>query len=244
MSLSTEIDRAIEEFGLIDGDYFTTMGTADFPREQFVESQIQYYRAVEQFSRVLMMAALRLEDVDSRTLLLDNVWEEHGEGDARRAHIRQFGLLLFNLGGITTREIEARRICPEVMIFNSALFGLLSMERWPKGLAALGVIERMFIGISSRIGNELVARGWIAADTLTHYNLHAELDVKHANDLFHIVERHAWDDQSQRGEIIDGLRFGAALFGGMYQGIFTRRATLSRFIDPAVDQPSRVIGAA
>jgi hypothetical protein len=56
-----------------------------------------------------------------------------------------------------------------------------------------------------------------------HYDLHEKIDVRHAEDFFNIL-RPAWDaDQRNRLLVEQGLRMGATLFNGLYEGLYRAR---------------------
>jgi hypothetical protein len=52
---------------------------------------------------------------------------------------------------------------------------------------------------------------------LIHYNLHADLDVKHAQDLFEIVNKLA---NSDIGFCLEGIRLGAFIFARLFDDLF------------------------
>jgi len=52
------------------------------------------------------------------------------------------------------------------------------------GLAGLAMIARMFADLSDWIARGVVANGWLTDNQLIHYNLHADLDMRHAEELF------------------------------------------------------------
>jgi pyrroloquinoline-quinone synthase len=74
--------------------------------------------------------------------------------------------------------------------------------------------------VSAAIGQAVVARGWVAAGALVHYALHAELDVRHADEFFAIVEPR-WDDAARRASIRQGLELGAYAFDQVYRAMLT-----------------------
>jgi len=52
----------------------------------------------------------------------------------------------------------------------------------------MGIIEYAFAGISATIGQAVVERGWIRQGDLVHYALHAEIDERHAQEFFAVIE--------------------------------------------------------
>ncbi len=82
----------------------------------------------------------------------------------------------------------------------------------------MGIIEYAFAGISAAIGSAVVRRGWVAADQLVHYKLHAEIDERHAEEFFAVVEPH-WDDPRRRYLTRQGLELGAHVFDRLYRDL-------------------------
>ena len=65
----------------------------------------------------------------------------------------------------------------------------------------------------------MVQRGWIAADRLVHYKLHAEIDERHAEEFFAVIEP-LWDDERRRYHIEQGLELGAYIFDRLYRDMY------------------------
>jgi pyrroloquinoline-quinone synthase len=101
---------------------------------------------------------------------------------------------------------------PEVRQFNTTLVGP----------AVMGIIERMFSRISAWVGQGIVHNGWLTNEKMVHYNLHEELDIKHSQDFFNIIEP-KYDDPEERYYIEQGLRLGAHTFNALYEGLYAAR---------------------
>jgi pyrroloquinoline quinone (PQQ) biosynthesis protein C len=202
--------------------YFSALADGSFERADFVETQVQFLFAVVFFSRPMAVLAGRLPRPEQRLSLLENVHDEHGEGNLSLSHERTFLTLLARLGE-TPASIERRALWPEVRAFNTALGGLCMGDDCYTGLAALGVIEDLFSGISARLGRAIVARGWLRPDELAHYTTHEALDVSHADGFYKVIEgpyaahpRHAY-------QVTQGLELGAYTFLRMYEDLHRAR---------------------
>jgi pyrroloquinoline-quinone synthase len=160
----------------------------------------------------MSVLAAKIPDPELRIEILRNVWEEHGEGNTSKMHGVTFTELLKRLGEITVVDIEKRSLSPAVRIFNTTLIGACTLDDYLVGVATLGMIERMFCDISNIIAEGIVARGWLTADTMIHYNLHKDLDVKHSQDFFNVLQN-SWNESPKNKYLIEqGLRMGAGLF--------------------------------
>jgi pyrroloquinoline-quinone synthase len=172
------------------------------------------------------MAALaaKIPEARLRVEVVRNVWEEHGEGQADRVHGHTFLTLLERLGEIGHDDVARRVLWPEVRIFNTTLVGACVLDEYLIGVAMMGVIERMFCEISAWIGRGIIENEWLERERLIHYNLHEELDIKHSQDFFDILEP-AWSrSEEDRYAIEQGLRTGAILFNGLYEGLWAGRS--------------------
>ena len=95
------------------------------------------------------------------------------------------------------------------------------------GIACMGVIEHAFAGISAAIGQAVVARGWVRNDRLIHYRLHAQVDERHAEEFFAVIEPR-WRTAARRYYIEQGLELGAYIFDRLYRDLYERGAGLTR----------------
>jgi pyrroloquinoline quinone (PQQ) biosynthesis protein C len=172
----------------LDGPYLRALADGSLSREDFVETQIQFLFAVVFFSRPMAALAGRLPRPEMRLSLLDNVRDEHGEGNLSLSHERTFLALLARLG-VALPEIERRALWPEVRAFNTVLAGACLLDDTLTGLAALGIVEDLFSGISAALGRGIVARGFLQAGELVHYQAHEVLDVSHAEGFYAVLDR-------------------------------------------------------
>lgn len=218
------IDQILAEVPYITNPYFLHLRDGSFERDDFLETQIQFYFAVVFFSRPMAALAAKIPSPQLRIEILRNVWEEHGEGNSDLIHGSTFVELLSRLNPqITPREIDRRVLWPEVRIFNTSLIGACVLDEYLIGVGLMGMIERMFSEISTWIGQGIVQRGWLEKERMIHYNLHEKLDIKHSQDFFDVLQV-SWDQNVEsRYYIEQGLRMGAVVFNGLYSGLFENR---------------------
>lgn len=198
--------------------YFQDLADGRMAREAFVDSQVQFSHAVGFFSRCLAALIARLPTSTARAVLVHNLAEEHGLDEEHPAqgfrppfaHDRTFAKFLQSLGSDATAAPR-----PPVQAFNLALLGACSVETPSFAFAALGIIEYAFADISAEIGRQVVQRGWVNPEDLTHYSLHAEIDKRHAAELFEAAER-AENIDYANDPILAGLAFGHYIFSRLY----------------------------
>jgi pyrroloquinoline-quinone synthase len=202
--------------------YLRALHEGTLTRDDFVETQIQFLFAVVFFSRPMAALAGRLPRPEMRLALLENVGDEHGEGNLSVSHERTFLDLLARLG-VTPDAIERRALWPEVRAFNTVLAGVCMLDDTLTALAALGIIEDLFAGISAAIGKGILGRGFLGAGELCHYTAHEVLDVSHAEGFYAQLDgpyaahpRHAY-------QIEQGLELGGYAFLRLYEDLYRAR---------------------
>lgn len=223
MAIDQAVNRILKEVNYRENAYFTNLKDGEFSKEDFVETQIQFYEAVIFFSRPMATLAAKIPTPDLRVEILRNVWEEHGEGDSSKGHGRTFITFLSRLDNITPQDIAERVLWPEVRIFNTTLVGACALDDYLIGVGLMGIIERMFCDISSLIAEAVLARKWLERDQMIHYSIHQELDIRHSQDFFDVLSP-VWEKNPEdRYAIEQGLAMGATLFNDLYSGLYRGR---------------------
>src|SRR5204863_2902216 len=108
-------------------------------------------------------------------------------------------------------KLDAATLWPALRAFNSVLTASCVLDELEVGVGCMGIIEYAFAGISALIGKAVVERGWVAAERLVHYKLHAEIDERHAEEFFAVIESQ-WGLPARHYYIEQGLELGAYVF--------------------------------
>ncbi len=190
-------------------------GTMD--KEQFKKSQISLIDAVEFFSRPMFVILSKLSTYKERLPIIENILDEHGNGEIDKAHGNTFRQYLVSLGA-TKKEINNRNLNKAVLEYNNALIKCATNNPTARGLAMMGIIEERYSKISAIIVKEILKKKWVSKDLLYHYSLHEELDVEHAEGFFNII-KDGWEDMDSRKEIQKGLTLGNSMILNLYNGI-------------------------
>jgi len=140
--------------------------------------------------------------------------EEHGEFNEELSHHTTFQRFLRSIGS-DPEKLEAVPPCPALRAFNSVLTCACVLDELEVGVACMGIIEYAFAGISAAIGQAVVQRRWVRQEELAHYALHAQIDERHAEEFFAVIEPR-WDDPARRYFIEQGLELGAYVFDRLY----------------------------
>ncbi|WP_157964748.1 iron-containing redox enzyme family protein [Algibacillus agarilyticus] len=142
-------------------------------REELLRSQVPFYQAVASFSQLLLKLASQISDINARLLIIENIWEEHGCGDANQFHTSTFRQHLDALG--FDGEMQQN---PFVEQWLNELFALNSLSEQFHALAA---IECLYAIIADDIAARLNSMTLLAKQT--HYSLHSEIDLSHGAEL-------------------------------------------------------------
>lgn len=225
MTFNDLVEKVLKDTDYSENPYFTNLREKTFEKADFVETQIQFFYAVIFFSRPMAALAAKIPTPELRLEVLRNAWEEHGEGSLTQAHGKTFIEFLRRLDGVSEEDVYLRGLWADVRIFNTTLSGVSVLDDFIIAVGVLGIIERMFSDISAWIGKGVVENGWLAEGELIHYKLHQELDIKHSEDFFNILQQPFGHSAENRYLIEQGLRLGATLFNNLYLGLWNRRKT-------------------
>lgn len=225
-SRAPNIDRAAKAlFARTDfpgNSYLVSLRDGSMSLDVFQRSQEQFFYAVSFFPRPMAALVGRIPDPRLRLDILHNLVEEHGDFEERSFHHTTFQEFLKRLG-VKLQVLDELHLWPEVRAFNSALTAACVLDELEVGVACMGMIEFAFADISADIGKAVVARGWLTSETLVHYKLHAEIDQRHAEEFFAVIEP-GWNDEQKRYFIHQGLELGAYIFDRLYRDLHLRAA--------------------
>ncbi len=209
-------EAILERIDIFKNPYFEQLRDGRMTLEQFRRSQDQFYFAVVFFPRPMAALAGRIPDARDRLDILHNLLEEHGDMNVDRFHATTFRTFLTSIGSET--RLDDLPLSPQARAFNSVLTTSCTFDELEVGLACLGIIEMAFAGISALIGQAVVARGWVAEADLVHYKLHAEIDHRHAEEFFRLIEK-SWNKPERQYYIRQGLELGAYIFDRLYRDL-------------------------
>ncbi len=221
--VTARANAVLDRIGIMDNPYLTALRDGSMPADVFRRTQEQFFFAVTFFPRPMSALVGRIPDPRQRLDILHNVVEEHGEFDVARFHHTTFQAFLRSIGA-DPATLDALIIWPSVRAFNSVLTAACVLDDLEVGVACMGVIEQAFAGISAVIGRAVVDRGWVKPDDLVHYKLHAEIDERHAEEFFAVVEP-GWADGSRRYFVEQGLELGAYVFDRLYRDLLAEGRT-------------------
>ena len=151
--------------------YFTFLASAN--KDELLCSQVPFYYAVEAFPLLLLKLASKIRNENARYLIVENIWEEHGQGTREKFHTHTFNTHLTALG-FNGEHVKN----PFITKWIHDLFQIDSLSDLYHELAA---IEYMYAVISASIAGSLKRVG--LACEQAHYLYHSELDWSHGEDI-------------------------------------------------------------
>jgi pyrroloquinoline-quinone synthase len=212
--VTARADCVLEKSGIWRNPYLRALQDGTMTLESFRRSQEQFFFAVTFFPRPMAALVGRIPNPKARIEILHNLVEEHGEFNEELFHHTTFQRFLRSIGS-EPEKIETAAPSAAVRAFNSVLTCACVLDELEVGVACMGIIEYAFAGISATIGQGVVQRGWVRQENLVHYALHAEIDQRHAEEFFAVIEP-SWEDSSRRYFIEQGLELGAYVFDRLY----------------------------
>lgn len=220
LQVTSRAEEVLKESGVLTNSYLTALADGSMTKEMFRLSQEQFFFAVTFFPRPMSALVGRLPDPLQRLDILKNVVEEHGEFAESKFHQTTFVQFLTSLGSEIESLGDETALWPEVRAFNTVLAGSCLLAELEVGIGCMGIIELAFASISASIGSSVVRRQWVDRNKLTHYTLHAELDERHADEFFRVIEP-SWNNPNRHHYIDQGLNLGAYIFKQLYESLYS-----------------------
>jgi pyrroloquinoline-quinone synthase len=208
-------DRILRHIDFLRNPYFNALRDGTLSLAAFRRSQEQFFFAVTFFPRPMAALVGRIPDPKLRLDILHNLVEEHGEFEESAFHHNTFQQFLRTIGS-PPGQVEGLTLAPALRAFNSVLTAACVLDDLEVGIGCMGIIEYAFAPVSALIGQAVVERGWVKREKLVHYQLHAEIDERHAEEFFAVVEP-GWSKPARRYLIEQGLELGAHIFDRLYR---------------------------
>lgn len=211
-------NQVLESRQIFQNPYFQALQKGSLTLDQFRKTQEQFYFAVSFFPRPMAALVARIPNPKSRLDILHNLLEEHGEFHQEAFHETTFRKFLKRIGS-EVDNFDQIVLWPEVRAFNSILTASCVLDELEVGISCMGIIEYSFSRISGMIGSGIIERGWLNKSDLAHYALHENIDTRHAEEFFVVVES-LWNLPERRYFIEQGLQLGAYAFDRLYADLY------------------------
>ena len=189
--------------------YFSLLNEDRMSFETFKYSQVNFYKSVLKFSKPLFVLCSRIDNYEDRLKILENILDEHGNGNLKVTHGNTYKMYLNSLG-IGDNKFPENYEHVSCSNFFSEVEKIVSLGNIDKALAMYGIIEDRYTEISSFVAKIVLKNKWIDKENLIHYSTHEELDKYHAKLFYSIIE-HKWKKEKSQNQIKKGLNIGNEL---------------------------------
>jgi len=150
-------------------------------QNEFLYSQEGFYYAVKAFPRMLAKLASSIEDSENRVLVIENLWEEHGQGNTNLFHTNSYCQYLKSLG----LNKDIKELAHNPWIDEWVKHTLAKDYTATQYAAYLAGIEYIYAPISKMIADRI--QGFNLYCEQTHYAKHSVLDYEHAAELLQVA---------------------------------------------------------
>ena len=207
--MDSYINKLKNETPIASQIYFSRLLDGSMSFELFKNSQINFYSAVCYFSRPMLLLCSRIENYADRLIILENIIDEHGNGDIEDSHGKTYKKYLLKLG-VNKKDINKTFNHSAVSNFYSIMNKTIRNDNIETAISMFGIMEDRYTEISATIASALINNKWLKETQLDHYKTHEKLDIYHA-ELFYKLIRHKWANKISQKNIIKGLNLGNKL---------------------------------
>ncbi|MFN2544033.1 MAG: TenA family transcriptional regulator [Actinomycetota bacterium] len=164
------------------------------PRENLARFAASYCYQVDNFKRFVAEVYANAEPRDVRELLLENLWEEHGEGDPSRDHtvlVAKFGRAL---GADIPDPYDVESI-PEGRRWIERILEVCRDQDFVVGLAAISFGIEFRTQTMAFLGQIYRDRYGLSEDDLEFFFMHLEADEEHAGRAIELVRKYCTTEE-------------------------------------------------
>jgi len=148
---------------------------------QFFAEQYSVY--CRYFPRFLAAAAANIQDDKTRMPIIENLWEEHGEGKLSKSHRILFNKFAAALG-VSEEALDRVEPLPTTRICCDNLLNLCQDKPFQQSLGALGPGTEFFTNEEySIIAKGLKTYDFLTDDDIEFWTVHISLDEHHYSDM-------------------------------------------------------------
>ncbi len=149
---------------------------------------VQMYKFSKEFNRILARILSECPDEQAQWVILDNLFDEMGQGDLNQAHPELFRRFTRAIG-ISDVELEAIPATPETTAMINTYLSLVDKYGY---LAALGAVCFASEGIVNSLYTQIYAgiqgQTPLAKESLVFFEVHIHVDDDHAANLAALIE--------------------------------------------------------
>ena len=164
------------------------------PKQNLALFAASYCFQVDNFKRFVAQVYANAEPRDVRELMLENLWEEHGEGDDSRDHtalVAKFARAL----GATVEDIYDVEPIPESRDWIERILRVCRDEPFVVGLAAISFGIEFRTQTMAMLGQIYRDAYGLSENDLEFFFLHLEADEEHAGRAIELVKKYCTSEE-------------------------------------------------
>lgn len=222
MTIFEQMEEISSEYDLVNSEkynYYADWLQQEANRADFLHTQRHFRYAVENFGSVIAGVLSKMPILtEERMSIAENVAEEHGHNNLSKTHKETFLTFLDSMNEDDVK-LDLDKSLP-AMKFNESVRNFVLTHSYYEGAAMVGIIEHLYINMSALIAKTVHQRNWDEFCKQSHYDVHAELDVEHARELFEVSES-MWNTGNEeiQKQIVNAAELGALYFVSLYNDI-------------------------
>lgn len=216
--MTVDPDRVVKELEEVmnsqwfeDRPFMRDFAEGKIPREKLARFGPSYCFQVDQFKRMVAAVYAAAEPRDVRELMLENLEEEHGEGDPNRDHTMLVARFARAVGAQIPDPYNVEPI-PESREWVERILGICRDEHFVVGLAALSYGIEARTRTMALLGSIYRDAYGIAEEDLEFFFMHLEADEEHAARAIEMIRKYCTtEDLLERSrqavaEVLDATR--------------------------------------
>lgn len=168
--------------------FLNRCATEDLNLREIQVLAIQMYKFSKEFNRILAKILSECPDEQAQWVILDNLFDEMGQGDLTQAHPELFRRFTRAIG-ISDAELENSPASPETTAMINTYLQLVPQYGY---LAALGAVcfasEGIVNTLYSQLYKGLQGQTPLPKESLIFFEVHIHVDDDHAANLAGLIE--------------------------------------------------------
>jgi pyrroloquinoline-quinone synthase len=201
MAMALEPDRVEKELTEVmneqwfeDRPFIREFAEGRIAKEKLARFSPSYCFQVDNFKRCVAAVYAKAEPRDVRELMLENVLEEHGEGDPSRDHAQLVAKFGRALGADLPTPYDLEPI-PEGRAWVERILKVCLEEEFVVGLAALSYGIEARTRTMAFLGTIYREKYGLSEDDLEFFFMHLEADEEHAGRAIELIRKYCTTEE-------------------------------------------------
>lgn len=203
------LDELSEAKSVLNHPFYLAWQKGELPREAIAEYATHYYHYIAAFPTHISALHSRCDDIRTRQVLLHNLMEEELTSDNHPELWLRFAEGM----GVARETVFATRDSSKSHLITRTFYYLTRTQSLVAGLAGLYAYERQMPAIS-KVKMESLTRFYDVSDrrTLSYFRVHAEVDIRHAEEARQLLKMHLNTEQDSHDAINGSVEIADAFW--------------------------------